>query len=241
MLKSTRFIFLLVLSTLFLFPFFWMLVSSFKPNEEVLLGLSFRSLINHNAKGKFTTSPMGEDAKAYADASDSSGRDASLRVTSPNVTSLGVAYSGLWDMTLYANTTFTQWDLVKKLVIVVDGQALSTTDLKYKNSFYHALGLEYKLNSEMLLRTGLAFEQGVAEDAHRTPRTPDSDRTIISGGFGYHFGSYKFDLGYTHYRFEDAKLALKDTGTGNNAGRGNLDADIKVSANVVMLSFAADI
>ena len=36
MLKSTRFIFLLVLSTLFLFPFFWMLVSSFKPNEEVL-------------------------------------------------------------------------------------------------------------------------------------------------------------------------------------------------------------
>ena len=36
MLKSTRFIFLLVLSTLFLFPFFWMLVSSLKPNEEVL-------------------------------------------------------------------------------------------------------------------------------------------------------------------------------------------------------------
>ena len=36
MLKSTRFIFLLVLSMLFLFPFFWMLVSSFKPNEEVL-------------------------------------------------------------------------------------------------------------------------------------------------------------------------------------------------------------
>ena len=104
-----------------------------------------------------------------------------------------------------------------------------------------ALGADYKALDFLKLRLGFALEDGVASNEWRTPRTPDSDRTILAGGLGFKFLSYKLDLSYANYSFKAAKINLKEDITSDpriNEGRGSLSGDVKTSAGVFMLGLS---
>ena len=171
-----------------------------------------------------------------------------MELTSPSVWNLGVGYTYDAKNKIYFNASYTDWSVVKDLVLKTDVDVwqdptaiareaeyyVSRTDLNYQDSRYIALGLEHQYDPLTMLRFGLASEGGVALDSYRTPRTPDADRQIISLGVGRSFGLYQLDLGFAHYRFANSKLNLAG-GPPNNTGRGNLSADIKGSANVLMI------
>ena len=102
-----------------------------KPTPQLDIGLSYRSAIQHKSKGSVKFEPIGDGAREYtaatvnnqpvaaADGSNlASG--ASLELTSPSVWNLGVGYTYDAKNKIYFNASYTDWSVVKDLVLKTD-------------------------------------------------------------------------------------------------------------------------
>ena len=128
----------------------------------------------------------------------------------------------------------TKWSVLEKLVLDLDGTK-SVTYLKYQDSLYASLGMDYNLG-DWNMRFGLGFEQSAATDKLRSPRTPDNNRYIFATGFGYKFEQFRLDAGYSFYLFKDSKISLSESDYQEAKGRGDFSAEVSTFANVVMVS-----
>jgi long-chain fatty acid transport protein len=110
------------------------------------------------------------------------------------------ALNDKWD--LMADAQWTHWSTIQYLTFNrTDGSTvpLSSTPEFFKDTWRFAIGANYKLDESWKLRMGLAYDQSPVQEADRTPRLPDSDRTWLSGGVQYKWGKdWKFDLGATY-------------------------------------------
>ena len=72
----------------------------------------------------------------------------------------------------------------------------------------YAVGLSYRMNDRMKLRTGVAFDEApVPDEQHRTPRIPDNDRTWITLGMTHTSSDrLSFDVGYAHLFIKDSTI-----------------------------------
>ena len=78
----------------------------------------------------------------------------------------------------------------------------------------------------------MGFDQGAVDDAHRTPRIPDNDRTWVALGLSYSFSKKTaLDVGYTHLFIDTAKINL--VGTGDNTTRGSLSGNMKAAIDIL--------
>jgi long-chain fatty acid transport protein len=90
-----------------------------------------------------------------------------------------------------------------------------------------------------MFRGGLAYDQSPVQDADRTVRLPDSDRTWLSFGAQYKMDSHwKFDLGGTYIWVKDGSINNPGndptTNTPNPAAYGLVNGNY--SNNVVIVS-----
>ena len=80
-----------------------------------------------------------------------------------------------------ADLTWVRWSRFKELRIRFDnGVPDSVTPQNWDNNWRIAVGATYKLNEAWKLRAGLAYDQSPVDDAFRTPRIPDEDRTWLT-------------------------------------------------------------
>jgi len=81
------------------------------------------------------------------------------------------------------------------------------TPVDWENSLTYAVGIDGRINDQWGWRAGLSFTETPSNDATRSVRTIDSDRTSISFG-----GSYKplpqltLDFAYRFISFADAPI-----------------------------------
>lgn len=200
---------------------------TFQPTEAFTLGLSYHGATKPKVEGTITyiyPSPTVAAAMANPALSLVDG-GATAEVELPDTLSLGMA----WDVTPTVNLALeasrTGWSSFKELRVTFDsGQADSVTEENWRDTWYYALGATWKLSDSLALRAGVATDQGAVEEAYRTPRIPDGDRTWLSAGLGYRISDrVTFDVAYTHILVKDGKLALQ-AGTAGNPDffRGNL-------------------
>ena len=77
----------------------------------------------------------------------------------------------------------------------------------WHDTWSYALGAAYKLNNQVTLRTGLAFDQSPTNNTHRSPRIPSGDRTAVSFGLGWDpSADVTVDLAYTYLWEEDTSV-----------------------------------
>jgi len=203
----------------------------YKPSKQTNLGLSYRSTVTQNAKGKVDYSnfvPAGL-ISTLVDA------DVSSTVNLPASASFSVTHAYNNKFQLLADATWTKWSDYKDLVIEYDSsQSDSNTRQDFKDSWRLSVGGIYQLNDEMKLRAGIAFDQTpVSNETHRSPRTPDSDRKWLSVGLGYKMSpSMDLDVAYTHIAADTVDVNY--TSDGNNYLVGSYDASVNIfSAQVV--------
>jgi long-chain fatty acid transport protein len=108
------------------------------------------------------------------------------RIELPEI--VNVSYFGRlnerWD--LMADVQYTGWSSIQQLTFTrSDGSPLQSTTLNFDDAWRIAVGVNYHHDANWLFRGGLAYDQTPVQDAFRTVRLPDADRTWLAGGVRY--------------------------------------------------------
>lgn len=103
----------------------------------------------------------------------------------------------------------------------------------YRDAWRFALGLNYKVNSDLLLRVGGGYDQTPTVDADRDVRLPDSDRWALSVGGHYQFKpNLGMDVGYTYLKAVGNSRINKTTAIGATSSY-TVNSDISAFAHLV--------
>lgn len=105
----------------------------------------------------------------------------------------------------------------------------------YHNAWRAAIGANYYLNEQSMIRLGGGYDQTPTSDADRDIRVPDGNRWAASIGAHYQWlPSLGLDLGYTHlFVVDNPRINRTDTVGINPTSTYNVNAQINGYANLV--------
>ena len=216
--------------------FGFVLGASWRPSRDITIGASYRSEIRHKLEGNidFTLDHAGVGSLLSLSGAfvDSAG---STQLTTPAVSSLGLAIDVSPQISLLGEAGYTGWSVFKELRIKfanpVQPDVFQTYD--WKDTWFASAGIKYRPADNWTLRTGVAFDQSPTKDNTRDPRIPDADRTWLALSGRYDFDQRtSFEAGYGHLFISNSPVALSAAAPGNLA-RGNLVGTTASSVDVV--------
>jgi long-chain fatty acid transport protein len=174
------------------------------------IGVHYRSKIKYELEGDQTFSGA---AAAIANA----GVKADLDV--PDSASFSIFQNvGNWE--LMADLTWTGWSSLQQLTAIRTtaatfpfpggagvGSTAASLDFRWDDTWRYGIGVNYRMSPQTKLRFGLAFDETPTNDATRTPRLPDEDRTWVALGVQWKPSKTSIlDVGYAHEFIKDAKV-----------------------------------
>ncbi|MDD2834275.1 MAG: outer membrane protein transport protein [Methylotenera sp.] len=215
----------------------------FKPNEQTSLGLAYRSMIEQNldGKAKFRRSAGLNTLLNGAGSTLLTNTDIQAQVDLPESASFSAAFQATPDLELLADVTWTNWSRFKELRIDFDNpaQADGVTTENWDDNWRYSVGANYKWNSNLTLRTGVAYDETVVSDKqHRTPRIPDQNRTWLAFGASWIMSPVNtLDIGYAHLFIKDVRLDNTTEGSIKHNLRGEYDASVNILSVQLTHSF----
>ena len=176
------------------------------PIKPVRIGLSYRSKVSHQLKGDINRLTVPSAGHYFT----FNGGDVSAKITTPETATLSAAWDVNDKWTLSGTARWTRWKRFDTLDITMQnaqlgqispllGSITSSTQEKWRNTGFYALGADYKWNDNWTVRAGLAYDMTVIRSAgYRTPRIPDGRRVWNSIGVSYAHKNFQVDFGYAH-------------------------------------------
>ncbi|MGY1952984.1 OmpP1/FadL family transporter [Pseudomonas pergaminensis] len=184
-----------------------------QPLDNTRIGVTYHSQVVYHLSGKTHASGLISDAfdggpQKY---------DASLDVTTPSSVDFSVTHQLNDDWTLYLGSTYTRWSQLKKITINNDGVSDLTAQFgglgsiteqqHWHDTWSHAIGAAYRVNKELVLRTGFSVDQTPTNNTDRSVRIPTGDRTVLSLGAGWTpVDNLTFDVAYSYLKEEPIKV-----------------------------------
>ncbi len=203
--------------------------------NKTRLGVSYRSKVVHDLKGKNTVSDAGMLYRLF----DLNGtNNIHTKITTPETVTLS-AWQRLTDKwSVSATARWTRWSQFKDLNIYYDEPhpvthltVTSATHEHWRNTWFYSLGADYQYCKNLIFRFGGAYDQSVVKGPeYRTARIPDGRRIWTSLGFSYMKNNWQLDGGYAHLFVKDVKARHKSEGMS--------DFDAKYSSNANLFSLA---
>jgi long-chain fatty acid transport protein len=209
------------------------------PTTKTRVGLSYRSAIEHDVEGdvSFTNAPAFPAALpaplvplATALGAALSPVDVATTIELPDTASVAVAQQ-LGRLQLLADFTWTGWSKLQDLTIVrtsgplagTPNQQLTTTPLRFDDSWRIGVGANYQLFDALKVRGGVAYDESPVKDEFRTPRLPDQDRFWLATGAQWAFSKQgAIDLGFAWLFVKEASTELPSPPPPTQAPRGTL-------------------
>jgi len=205
----------------------WNTGALFNLSDATRVGISYRSKIKHKIdSGNWSTS-------------NASG-PASLNIELPDTWIISAVHklNDKWE--LLADVSQQGWSSIPKLVINTPGWAggnVQTKQYNWKDTTRLALGANYQYTDQVKLRVGIATDEGVVDDAHRTARLPDADRIWYS--FGVQYKPTKdsaVDLAYTYVKAN--KATVSDLISAANPALGKVNGEYDSNVQVVGVQYS---
>lgn len=185
--------------------------------DTTRVGLTYHSKVKYKLEGH---TEVTKGANVPASLLNNGRYDASLKIDTPESWDLSVTQdlSDAWK--LYAGATWTRWSRLKDITVKNQGVTGAngflapsvigtiTEPQNWHDTWAYALGTSYRVTKQVVLRTGLTFDQSPTNNTDRSPRIPTGDRTIFSLGLGYDvMPNMTVDLAYSYLKEEPVKVA----------------------------------
>ena len=207
----------------------WNLAALYEPGDDWRIGATYRSAVFHNLTGTlgYQSVPTYLQAKFQNAA-------ASAKVPEPSTFSLSAAKDiGPW--TALADVTYTGWSVFQNLTVISGGAVTTATAEKFKDTVSVAVGADYRLNDQLTLRGGVAWDPTPVQNSYRTPRIADNDRFWLSIGATWRpTPNWAISGAYSHLFANNDSVNLTDLGPGTvNYLKGSLSGIYNVSVDIV--------
>ncbi len=223
---------------------------NWKPNNDLSLGLSYRSKIDHLLKGTETFTPDLANVMPYVNAhwaaihsvnpivpTFMNSSTANAKITMPSVINLSARWRINDQWTAMATVDWTGWSVLKHLLVLPGSaepyNAPDLTTFNWKDSWFGSLGAEYKVDDLWTLRAGAAYDEAPTPTNGATPGIPDSGRIMIAGGIGYRMNDHMdVDLSISH--LFDSHANVHQLGTApENTFRGTLIGTVSTGITLI--------
>lgn len=199
-----------------------------EPIAGTRIGLGYRSQINHSLEGDFMAATAADGTLLRRDT-------ARAAVATPQVASLGVRQRVTDRIDLLGTLEWTGWSSFDELRIGLGGGDEILTEERWNDTWYVAVGAEYRPRPDLALMAGAAFDQSPIEEGFRTPRIPGNDRTWLSLGASWTpRENITVGAGYSHLFIADGDIDL-DGGPTDAGGRGELRGSFDNAVDIVVV------
>lgn len=215
----------------------WTLGALWRFSEQVNVGLSYHSEIDHTLAGRAEFDVPAEAAAVFASLpgdlfTDTDGR---ADLTTPATATLSVHAALTERFDVMADLSRTFWDSFDELRIEFDNPAQDpVVEIQdWSDTWFASVGAEYSLNEQWTLRGGLAYDETPTNDVHRSPRIPGADRRWASAGVAWQpVPEWTLDLGYARLFTSDASISnASETGS-------TLNGEVEAETHIFGLSSA---
>lgn len=199
-----------------------------QPTPELKLGLGYRSAMRYNLQGDVNLTSLTTGATTVPGQVD---------WTMPDMLTLGAAYQANEKTEWVSDIRWTRWSRVSvfRIQLIRPAGGAHEVPLPFQDSVLTSVGVKHKLNSQWLLRAGLAHEKDAVTDNMRNPRLPTGDRSWASLGLQYKINdNASVNLAYARQFFKDTRSDFAASAARNSA---SLDATYKLSRNLVGANF----
>lgn len=206
--------------------FGYLLGAHFRPTDSVSIGVSYRSEIDYELSGTADWTLQSDAAGTLGALQPGLFIDggAFAELTTPSILNIGATWQATEALMFSATYAQTGWESLREVRVQFDNPDPDSVEpFEWKDTYFAAVGAEYKLNEAWKLRGGVAYDETPTSLAHRTPRLPDANRIFYSIGATWML-SDAFDVNFAYTRIEprDPKI---DTTSGGSRVAGNFDGN----------------
>ena len=173
----------------------YQLSTSYKVDDNLSLGLVYRSRINHRLTGDFDTTGLISGQVPSG--------DAKAKVVLPSSLTFGANYDFTKKFRGGVALTWTEWSTINHIDFNLPAPSANTQNLNWHDSWRLGFGFEYDFTKSFTGRIGYSYDWDPSADAHGTTMLPPGDRHIVGFGIGYKFfDNWRLDLGYNFIMME---------------------------------------
>jgi long-chain fatty acid transport protein len=175
-------------------------------------------------------------------------------ITTPQSLTVSYAQKLTDKLQLVAGATWTQWSVFEDFDVKSSESELGKIEAvgqlgngyighieeNWNDTTAVAVGANYRLNDDWLLRTGYAYDQSPVTNTYRTARVPDNDRQWLSAGANYRINNdMDIDFAFSYMFFKDTKVNEFDRNLDGSvkAGSSNLQGTYSMKAVGYSLQF----
>jgi long-chain fatty acid transport protein len=160
--------------------------AQFRPTDKVAIGYAHRSEIHHTLTGDATFDHSDPRVPAtFAALGEHSFDNGPIwaNLDTPATDTVSVLWNVNEDFRVMADAQLTGWSSLQAVDIYRHGGAqLAHEPFNWDDTMFYSLGGEWDLSDAFTLRAGVGFDETPTNDAARTPRLPDNDRTVFTLG-----------------------------------------------------------
>ena len=205
------------------------------------LGVAYRSKISHGLKGETKGTNHSVDSAAANLFNGITKIDADM--TTPDTLDFSFAQDLGETWTLLASAVWTRWSHFNELKIqrrdrlgVKNGLVGTAERQAWKNTWFFALGANWQVADNWMIRMGVAHDKSPIQDEHRTAKLPGNDRTWLSTGLDWKFADWgKVALTYTHIFIKDGKINQTNGADGGLPAGNTLQGKMKNKVDIIGL------
>jgi long-chain fatty acid transport protein len=142
-------------------------------------------------------------------------------LTTPQSLTVSYAHQLTDRVQLVVGSTWTQWSVFESFDVISTESTpgmienlgglgegyIGHIEENWNDTIAVAIGANYQLNDDWLIRSGYANDQSPVSNTYRTARVPDNDREWISAGFNYRINQdLDVDFAFSYLFFDDTKV-----------------------------------
>lgn len=206
-------------------------------SDDIKIGVSYRSpiRIRYSGRADFNKSDSAiSPAVAVINATLFNSR-ARTKITMPPQLLAGVSYNISKNLTAEFDLDWRGWSRLDTLKIKFRDKRMKDVKIaqQWKDTVTYRAGLEYRLNNNLALRGGYAYDPSTVPNNRLDPMVPDADKHAVTLGLGYKLGNWKFDISNMAIFFEEASTRNAKVGFNNMF---KFNAKYNSYANITSLS-----